>query len=113
MTKPSKYKAIKSTVEGIEFDSKAEGRRYSELLMLQRARKISELELQPTFVLALPVKFAGSKRAKPALRYRADFQYIESGLRVVEDVKGVLTPAFKIKQHLMLSVHGIDVRLTK
>lgn len=109
----TKYKAIKSTINGIKFDSKAEGRRYSELLLLQRVGKISKLELQPIFVLAMPVKFAGSKRTKPALRYQADFEYIENGLRVVEDVKGVLTPAFKIKQHLMLSVHGIDVRLTK
>ena len=113
MKKPTKYKAIKVTIDGIEFDSKAEGRRYSELTTLRKCGKITELELQPTFVLAPSVKFAGSNRAKPALRYKADFQYVEKGIRVVEDVKGMLTKEFKIKQHLMLSVHGIDVRLTK
>jgi hypothetical protein len=43
----------------------------------------------------------------------ADFVYCEAGVIVVEDVKGVQTDAFKIKQHLMMSVHGVDVRITK
>jgi len=48
------------------------------------------------------------------LRYFADFMYsdIKTGKIVVEDVKGVITPLFRVKQHLMKSVHGIDVRVT-
>lgn len=110
----SKYGAIKTTVNGIVFDSKAEARRYSELKLLEREGQISNLELQPSFILAPSVKFADSKRAKPALRYVADFAYTDfKGNKIVEDVKGMIMPVFKIKQHLMLSVHGIDVKVTK
>jgi hypothetical protein len=109
----TKYKAVKTTLNGIKFDSKAESQRYAKLTALEKAGKITRLTLQPTYVLAPSVKFAGAARAKPALRYKADFFYVENGFHVVEDVKGMQTPAFKIKRHLMMSVHGIDVRLTK
>jgi Protein of unknown function (DUF1064) len=110
----SKYKAVKTTINGIKFDSKAEARRYSELKLLEREGQISGLELQPSFIIAPSVKFAASKRAKPALKYIADFAYTDfQGNKIIEDVKGMLTPAFKIKQHLMMSVLGIDVKVTK
>lgn len=109
----SKYGAIKTTVDGIKFDSRAEAVRYTDLKIKQVAGAIKDLQLQPTFILAESVKFDGAKRAKPALRYVGDFSYIENGKRIVEDVKGMETPAFKIKRHLMKSIHGIDVRVTK
>jgi len=43
----------------------------------------------------------------------ADFRYVdENGKTVVEDAKGRQTDAFRIKRHLMKSVHNIDVRLS-
>ena len=49
------------------------------------------VERQVPFVLAPPVKIAGEKRARPALRYTADAAYgeVKSGKYVVEDCKGV------------------------
>ena len=74
---------------------------------------ISELELQPVFVLAPSVKYDDSSKKKPALRYVADFMYKNAeGKIVVEDVKGFQTDVFKIKRHLLKHVHGIDIRLT-
>jgi len=110
----SKYGAIKTEVNGIMFDSKAEARRYGQLIMLERAGIIAGLTRQMTFVLAPSVKFEGAKKAKPALRYVADFIYSDSntGKIVVEDVKGVITPLFRVKQHLMKHLHGIDIRIT-
>jgi hypothetical protein len=108
----SKYKAVKSVVNGVTFDSRAEARRYHQLLELQGLGEIQDLELQPVFILAPSVKFVGSARAKPALRYFADFKYTQMGEVFVEDVKSEMTkklPAYKIKKHLMLSVHGINV----
>ena len=108
----NKYRAVKTVVDGITFDSKREAARWSELLMLQRAKQISQLERQVHFVLAPPVMLWGEKRKKPALRYVADFRFVWHGQIVVEDAKGRDTPIGRIKRHLMKSVHGIDVRLS-
>ena len=108
-----KYGNKKTEANGITFDSKAEANRWAYLSMLVKAGEISGLELQPVYVLAPSVKFEYATRAKPELRYRADFAYVENGAKVVEDVKGVETEAFRIKRHLMKSVHGIDVRVIK
>lgn len=103
------------TVDGQKFDSAGEAKRYSALVLLQRAGRITDLQRQVRYELAPSVKHAGEKRARPALTYWADFTYIEGGALVVEDVKvgGLMTEVFKIKRHLMLSVHGIDIRITK
>lgn len=111
----NKYGAKKTTIGGITFDSIAEARRYSQLLVLARSGVICNLSMQVAFVLCPSVKFKGTARAKPALRYVADFVYTDcaTGQQVVEDVKGVLTDVFAIKRHLMLAVHGIDILITK
>jgi hypothetical protein len=51
-------------------------------------------------------------RKKPPLRYFADFTYfdVQKNSKIVEDFKGgVLDPVYKVKRHLMKSVHGIDI----
>ena len=108
-----KYGNKKTMVDRIMFASGAEASRWAELKLMLKARLITELESQPVYVLAPGVKFAGASRAKPELRYQADFAYVENGVKVVEDVKGVETQVFRIKRHLMKSVHGIDVRVIK
>jgi hypothetical protein len=109
----TKYKAKPVTIDGIRFASQAEGRRYGVLKLLERAGQITDLELQPVFVLAAGVKVPGELRKRPALRYVADFAYTDRyGLRVVEDCKGVETPVFRIKRHL-LALQGIKVDVVK
>lgn len=98
-------------VDGVWFDSQREAKRYGQLKMLERAGEISALELQHTFILALPVVLNGRK--KPALRYVADFCYnTADGFPVVEDCKGHKTAVYRIKQHLMKSIFGIDIKET-
>lgn len=110
----SKYGAKKTQVDGITFDSRAEAARFVELKALERAGQIVNLELQPTYELAPSVKYRGAARAKPALRYQADFRYVDHlGNTIVEDVKGFATEAFQIKRHLMLSKFGIEVVVVK
>lgn len=114
MAKRPKYGNKKIEIDGIKFDSKKEGRRYQELLLLQRAGEISDLELQPRFSLVEGVKFSGDKRAKPAIRYTADFAYtdVKTGKRVTEDVKSPVTRKktdYKMRRHMMLAIHGIEV----
>lgn len=110
----SKYLAKKTEVDGIKFDSQAEARRYVNLRNLEIAGHIRGLQLQPVFELAPAVRLRGEGRKKPAIRYIADFSYItQHGRAVVEDVKGAITPVFRLKLHLMKTVHGIDVEIVK
>ncbi len=113
MKRAPKYSNTKVEWEGQKFDSKAELARYRSLLILERAGQIAELSRQASFVLAPKVVINGA--AKRSLIYRADFIYtdVRTGRRVVEDVKGALTAIYKLKRHLMMSVHGISILETK
>ena len=100
----SKYHAVKTSFNGIVFDSKKEAHRYYELSILQAAGEISNLQRQVTYEL-IP-----KQDGERACTYKADFVYQENGKTVVEDVKGVRTDAYTIKRKLMLWVHGIKIR---
>lgn len=114
MAKPkrNKYGAAKVTQAGITHDSGKEASRWHQLQLLQRAGQISDLKRQVSFVLAPAVRLAGEAKKKPALRYFADFTYVHAGHLVVEDTKSVPTrklSAYRIKKHLMATVHGIHI----
>ena len=95
-----KYHAKKCEVDGIVFDSYKEARRYQELKLLQRAGKISGLTLQPEFVLQEAFERDGKKYR--AIKYVADFQYVQDGKVVVEDTKGYKTKEYLIKRKMFL-----------
>lgn len=98
----SKYRAEKMELDGILFDSKKEAERYSELKMLERANLITNLELQPKFLLQERFEYNGKVIRK--IEYIADFKYIdEKGNTVVEDVKGLKTDVYNIKKKLFLN----------
>jgi hypothetical protein len=107
----SKYGAKKVTVNGITFDSRKEAKRYEELVLLERAGKVSNLETQVKFEL-IPSQRIDGKVVERAVTYKADFVYLENGKKVVEDTKGFMTPEYIIKRKLMLYVHGIQVKET-
>lgn len=105
-----KYGNTKVVDGGIKFDSKAEHKRWQYLVMLQKAREISDLRLQVRFEL-IPAQVAPSGKKERATVYIADFAYVTSaGARIVEDVKGCVTPEFRLKRKLMLHVFGIEVK---
>lgn len=110
VTRTSKFGAIKTVIGGIKFASKGEAARYSTLVTLQKVGVISDLKLQEAFILAPSVVIHGRKR--PPLKYVCDFTYLENGVRVVEDFKGVRTPVYVCKRHLMKHIHNIDIRET-
>lgn len=112
--KVSKYRAQPVVVSGVRYASKSEEKRHRQLLLLQQSGEISDLNMQVSFELVPSVRFEGSSRAKPAMRYVADFVYLDkSGKRVIEDVKGVLTPEFQLKRHLMLALLGLHIKIVK
>jgi hypothetical protein len=112
----SKYRAVPTIIHGFRFASKAEGRRYGELLLLGRAGEIRNLELQPRFDLHV----AGEKVST----YVADFRYEERGvlladdvgvlvedwIDVIEDVKGVKTPVYRMKKKHFEAEYGLQIR---
>lgn len=102
----SKYKAVKTTVDGITFDSKKEAKRYGELKLLEKAGQISHLRLQHKW----PLEINGFL----ICTYKCDFYYHEHFKdggwdEVVEDVKGMKTPIYKLKKKLMKAIHGIEI----
>ena len=108
-----KYRARKTTVDGIAFDSKGEANRYGELRMLERAGVISDLQLQPVFILQDAFTDSQGKRWR-AISYKADFQYTEGGKSIVEDFKGFETAEFKLKRKMFLKRYqDVEFRITK
>lgn len=102
--KRSKYGNRKTVVDGIEFDSAKEAKRYGELKLLERNGDIRALKIQPPFQLSVG--------AVLVCTYRADFAYLEvaTNAYIVEDAKGFRTRVYQIKKKLMLALHGIDIR---
>lgn len=107
-----KYGNKKVKVGDKTFDSKKEYNRYQQLLLIQKAGAISDLQHQVRFELVKGVKFVSEKRKKPAICYWADFTYMRDGALVVEDIKSEITRkdgVYRLKKHLMMAVHGIEI----
>lgn len=97
----NKYRNVKTVIDGHKFDSKGEGNRYCELLMLQRAGKLSDLKTQVPFTLVDAFTTQAGERIK-AIKIVVDFGYTENGKEVVEDFKSpaTRTRAFLLKKKL-------------
>lgn len=121
-----KYYNVKTrSSDGIIHDSMKEARRWEQLLLLQRAGKIKDLERQVKYEL-IPAQYEsyerynekgkrlkdGKKQLEKSCDYVADFVYTdtETGNKVVEDTKGFRTKDYIIKRKLMLWRHGICIK---
>ncbi len=100
----NKYKNKKVTIDNITFDSKKEARRYEELKLMEKTGLITNLVLQPRFTLQEKFIYNGTTYRK--IDYIADFSYIrtEDIVFVVEDVKGLKTDVFKLKEKMFLKI---------
>jgi hypothetical protein len=87
------------------FASTREYRWLLDLLLLQKAAKIVNLQVQPAFPLVINGVEVG--------KYTADFAYTADGSRKVIDVKGYMTEetAFRIK--VAEAVHNMHVEIVK
>lgn len=126
----TKYRAKKTEVDGITFDSMKEAKRYQELKILEAAGQIKDLRLQVPYELIPAMrepdtigKRGGKIKGKlieRAVIYKADFVYLEKldipfsdqekWEEVVEDVKGMRTKEYILKRKLMLYRYGIRIR---
>lgn len=108
----SKYHSRKTSMAGIVFDSKKEAARYQELRLMERGGLIHDLEHQVAFTLIPSQKNELGRTIERPVTYVADFVYKEGSRQVVEDCKGVRTPAYIIKRKMMLYFHGIRIKET-
>jgi len=105
---PHKYNAVRTWRHGHWFSSKREARRYTELLLLESAGEIKDIELQPAYRLFTPTP-DGSLIS--TAKYVADFRYVDvpTGETIVEDVKGVRTQVYKLKKRWVEAQYGIAI----
>lgn len=90
--KQTKYKAVRTIVDNINFASKGEAERYKELRFLEGVGSIHNLTLQPKY----PIDLYGEHICD----YVADFEYLEDGKVIAEDFKGVKTAVYLLKKKL-------------
>ena len=111
----SKYGAKKVTIDGITFDSKAEGRYYEHLLKLKKTGVVEDFEMQKVFTLLDRFAHPHTGRIVRAVTYRADFEvYYTDGHVEVVDVKGFMkNPVFLIKQKLFMFRYQIPLVIVK
>jgi hypothetical protein len=113
-TARSKYGAVPTVSHGIRFHSAAEARRYDELLLLARAERITHLVIQPRFDLWAACPMENGRRDIVCVgTYVADFQYRDQdagGRTVVEDVKGMKTPLYKLKKKIAEACYAMEIR---
>nr|DAL26932.1 MAG TPA_asm: Endonuclease [Caudoviricetes sp.] len=104
----NKYKNKKVKVDGINFASMKEARRYKELKLLERGGAITDLVLQPQFLLIPTIRREGETLKR--ISYFADFKYYDCNKKrtVVEDVKSVATKTkvYQLKKRLFLLKYG-------
>lgn len=92
-----KYGAKKTVVDGITFDSRAEAKRYGELLNEKKADLIRELEVHPVYTVEIHCQHVCTYTADFSYRRRTfefdeecraiDFEKSLGWIRVIEDVK--------------------------
>ena len=94
-----------TTTDG-KFDSKLEYYRWCELIVLEKARKISDLKRQVKFVLI------DKSRYGREISYIADFTYLQGDKLVVEDTKSTATKTrlYCLKKRLMAERYGIVIK---
>jgi hypothetical protein len=99
----SKYRNLKTTIDGITFDSVKESDRYAYLNLLKRAGEIKSIEHHKKYVLLESFTNAQGVHRSP-ISYTPDFVVTRNdGSIYAEDVKGseeIITDLFSIKRKL-------------
>jgi hypothetical protein len=101
----TKYHAIKTTLDGYTFDSKAEASRYLQLKTLEQNGDIDSLIIHPLFPMV--------HNEKKICTYEADFSYYDGEKHIIEDVKGFKTAMYRLKKKMMKIFYDIEILETK
>ena len=113
----SKYNAKKVEIDGIKFDSKAEGEYYLHLKQQVTERQILGFERQKRMLLQEGFIVEGVKGKIRPIFYVVDFIVTENdGTLTYVDVKGMETDVFKLKKKLFMKRYNtalLKVKKTK
>lgn len=90
----------RKVLDGICFRSTLEANSYTILKLWQDAGRISNLELQPRYLLQAAFKRDG--KTIRSLSYTPDFRFIRDGKTVVVESKGFRTQSFIMRKKLFL-----------
>jgi len=93
---------------GVKCDSGREARRYSQLILMEKAGLIQNLERQVVFQL-IPKQPLSTGKCERSCKYILDFRYTKDGVIIYEDSKGSRTADYIIKRKLMLWLLGIEI----
>ena len=111
-TRGNKYRAKRTTVDGVKFASTAEAARYAQLRLLERAGEIRDLKTQPPYRLYCATAHGELRPimiGKRQSTYVADFSYYRDVQLVVEDVKGFDLPLAKLKRAIFELNYGVKI----
>ena len=114
MQRFGKYRAVKAQCNaGHTHDSKWEAIRCNELHILQAAGEITDLMIHPQYWFVIngrQLKHPNGRR----VGYKSDFEYIENGMLVTEDVKGVVVRDWPLRRAVFKALFpNHDLRETK
>lgn len=90
----------RKVVDNIPFRSTLEADAYQLLKVWERAGHISDLQLQPRFLLQ--ARFLRHGVSIRGMHYTADFKFMREGKTVVIEAKGYRTAAFEMRRKLFL-----------
>ena len=117
MFRTSKYNAKKVEIDGIKFDSKAEGEYYLHLKQQVTERQILGFERQKRMLLQEGFNVEGVNGKIRPIFYVVDFIITENyGTLTYVDVKGMETDVFKLKKKLFMKRYNtalLKVKKTK
>ena len=101
----SKYKNVKTVLNGITFDSKKEAAYYGILRLKEKAKLIDRFEMQVKYDLIVNGVKIGF--------YKADFvTYKDGQVLEVIDVKSEMTkklPVYRLKKKMIKAIYGFDI----
>lgn len=100
-----KYKNIKVTINGVQFDSKKEAGYYNLLQLKKKAKLIDHFEMQVKYDIIVNGHKIGF--------YKSDFvTYKDGQVLEVIDVKSEMTkklPVYRLKKKLIKALYGFDI----
>jgi hypothetical protein len=104
MKRFGKYRAVKAQCRaGHTHDSKREAIRCNELHDLQASGAISDLVVAPQYWFVIngrQLKHGNGRR----VGYKSDFEYVENGINVTEDVKGVVVRDWPLRRAVFIAL---------
>lgn len=106
--KRSKHNSVKTEVDGMLFDSKAEADYYVLLTLLVKAKKVSHFLRQVPFDLPGKTKY----RLDFLVFYNSELKGGDMGIEYI-DVKGQVTAMFKMKKRQVEALYPVKIKCVK